>query len=223
MKKDERKNALLSALIKDYIKTAQPVGSNLLVDKCKLKISSATVRNEMAELEKEGLIMQPHTSAGRIPTEKGYRYYLDNFFEEKQIISKEKKVLEQIEGEQEERIKKMAKVLTELSPAAVLVGFADNNFYYTGLSNLFREPEFDLDLIYNISEVVDQIDEVMAEIYDKVTPDIKIWMGQENPFSENCAVVISKFEKHGIIGLLGPMRMDYESNFARLKYLKELI
>ena len=75
---DDRKTAILSAVVHEYISTAQPVGSSHLVDAPGVGVSSATVRNELAQLEQEGFLVQPHTSAGRIPTDKGYRYFVDN-------------------------------------------------------------------------------------------------------------------------------------------------
>lgn len=75
---DERKTAILSAVVQEYIATAQPVGSSHIADAPSINVSSATVRNEMAHLEHEGYLIQPHTSAGRIPTDKGYRYFVDH-------------------------------------------------------------------------------------------------------------------------------------------------
>lgn len=75
---DDRKTAILSAVVQEYIATAQPVGSSLIAEAPTINVSSATVRNEMAHLEHEGYLVQPHTSAGRIPTDKGYRYFVDH-------------------------------------------------------------------------------------------------------------------------------------------------
>ena len=75
---DERKAAILRAVVEEYIDTAQPVGSAHVVRSAAVAVSSATVRNDMAMLEQEGYLRQPHTSAGRIPTEKGYRFFVDN-------------------------------------------------------------------------------------------------------------------------------------------------
>lgn len=77
MEMDSRKQKILEAVVLDYIETAEPVGSRTISKKYDLGVSSATIRNEMADLEEMGLIEQPHTSAGRIPSEKGYRYYVD--------------------------------------------------------------------------------------------------------------------------------------------------
>ncbi len=85
MKLDDRKKKILSSVIEDYIISAEPVGSKTLVDKYNLEYSSATIRNEMKLLEEEGYLEQPHVSAGRVPSTKGYRYYVDNLMKEKNL------------------------------------------------------------------------------------------------------------------------------------------
>ena len=81
MQLNERKIKILQAIIKDYIDTAEPVGSRTIAKKYNLGVSSATIRNEMSDLEEMGLIVQPHASAGRIPADKGYRYYVDSIMD----------------------------------------------------------------------------------------------------------------------------------------------
>ncbi len=85
MKLDERKKKILSSVVEDYIESAEPVGSKTLVEKYHLDYSSATIRNEMKLLEEEGYLEQPHVSAGRIPSTKGYRYYVDNLMKENKL------------------------------------------------------------------------------------------------------------------------------------------
>ena len=84
---DERKVKILKAVIKNYLETGEPVGSRTISKFTDMKLSSATIRNEMADLEELGYIVQPHTSAGRIPTDKGYRFYVDDMMSEKERIS----------------------------------------------------------------------------------------------------------------------------------------
>ncbi|MFH1534703.1 MAG: heat-inducible transcription repressor HrcA, partial [Patescibacteria group bacterium] len=93
---NDRKKALLEAIITQHIKTASPVGSKLLVGRGGFKLSPATIRNEMVDLEKEGYLTHPHTSAGRIPTEKGYRFYIDNFVKDEDLNDKHKNQLKQM-------------------------------------------------------------------------------------------------------------------------------
>lgn len=85
MELDDRKVSILKAIIQNYMETGEPVGSRTISKLPDLKISSATIRNEMSDLEDMGYIVQPHTSAGRVPSDKGYRFYVDNILKEKQL------------------------------------------------------------------------------------------------------------------------------------------
>lgn len=107
---DARKQKVLLAIVHDYIATAEPVGSRTVAKKYKLGVSPATIRNEMADLEEQGFIEQPHTSAGRIPSERGYRYYVD-FLMRKQEISKE--VEELIRQEYKDKVRDMGQVINK--------------------------------------------------------------------------------------------------------------
>src|SRR5665213_1232520 len=87
---DERRLAVLDAIVKDYVKTSEPVGSKALLERHRLGVSAATVRNDMAALEDEGLISAPHTSAGRVPTDAGYRMFVDRLDELKPMSGPER-------------------------------------------------------------------------------------------------------------------------------------
>ncbi len=93
---NDRKIKILEALIKDYIETGEPIGSRTIAKKYDLGISSATIRNELSDLEELGLVIQPHVSAGRIPSDKGYRLYVDNFMEHRNLTEEETKFLQDL-------------------------------------------------------------------------------------------------------------------------------
>ncbi len=122
MELDERKLKILKAIISNYLETGEPVGSRTISKYTDLNLSSATIRNEMADLEELGLIMQPHTSAGRIPTDKGYRLYVDQMMSEKDTEMKEMKtqLLERVD-KMETMLKQVAKVLAYNTNYATLV------------------------------------------------------------------------------------------------------
>ena len=92
----DRKIQILQAIINDYIETAEPVGSRTIAKKYNLGISSATIRNEMSDLEEMGLILQPHASSGRIPSDMGYRLYVDHLMQQKELKPEEKKYLQSV-------------------------------------------------------------------------------------------------------------------------------
>jgi len=226
---DSRKQKLLTYIIKEYVKSAQAVGSSLISEKYMKDVSGPTIRNWMQELEKEGYITHKHTSAGRVPTEKGYRYYLKNLEEKKVSHKQEKDLVEATSGLQEstEKVKTIAKKIAELSGGAVVIAFSTQDVYYTGLSNLFSHPEFDdQDDVVSMSQMIDHLDEVMSEIRlvgGQVEEEITVFIGDDNPFGEECSSVMSIMDDGLMIGILGPMRMDYASNMSLIRYVRKLL
>ena len=121
---DERKTKILKAIIRNYLETGEPVGSRTISKDSDLNLSSATIRNEMADLEEMGYILQPHTSAGRIPSDKGYRFYVDHLIEEKdnEVTQMKEFMIEHTE-KVEQVLKQVAKVLaTNTNYAAMISG-----------------------------------------------------------------------------------------------------
>lgn len=219
---DSRQQKLFKIIVSEYAKTAIPVGSKLLAEKYDLDVSSATIRNEMAILEQAGYIYQPHTSAGRVPTENGYQYYVDNFLQAKEPnLTVQKKLLANSDD-----IKQLAKSLAEISNSSVFISFAPYDSYYTGLSNLFSQPEFnDPALVYDVSRIVDHLDEVTAKIFNQID-EVKILLGKKNPFGQACATIIAPYQiqdSRGIFGLLGPLRLDYEGTLGLVNHVQKLI
>lgn len=223
----ERHQKILKEIVRSYIKLAQPISSEFLIKKLSGNFSSATIRNEMAKLEEMGYIYQPHTSAGRIPSENGYQFYLDNFLAEKDLSEEFEKYLRRIEfsKDREDICKDMAKIAARLSGQTIVISFSKNNIYYTGIFNLFSQPEFsEFDLIKNFSRVIDNLDEIVAKLYNQLNNDnIEISIGQANPFSPYFASILTMAKNKTLLGLIGPMRMDYEKNLALVKCFKNYI
>lgn len=122
MQLDERKKKILQAIIRNYLETGEPVGSRTISKYTDLNLSSATIRNEMSDLEELGYILQPHTSAGRIPSDKGYRLYVDTMLEEKEReIQEMKEVLIEREEKTDQLLKQVAKVLAESTNYATMI------------------------------------------------------------------------------------------------------
>lgn len=223
MKISSRQELILLTIIKEYIKTAQPISSGFLVEKYDLGISSATARNEMVELEELGYIFQPYTSAGRIPTEKAYRYYVNDCLKNniKQPVFKN---LINISIESENDFKKVAKIMADISKNAVFWAFHKNNLYYTGVSNLFIQPEFKTtDVVCDISIIIDRMEEIIANSFDDFTIGENVLIGSDNPFGNFLSTVLLKYKYNnqvGVVGLLGPTRMDYEKNIGLLNFIK---
>lgn len=220
---NSRQEHLLSIIVKEHLDTGLPVGSSALVEKYSLDISPATVRNEMAELEVQGYIAQPHTSAGRIPTEAAWQWLAGNLSEFK-LEQKEKDALD---ASLQEGLKPAAKTLATLSGLAIFWAFQRHNVYYTGVCNLLRQPEFyNHGVIYDLSAIIDQIDEIVNDIFDKVQEEPQVLVGEQSPFGKFSGAIVSKYrsdDKLGCFGILGPLRMDYARHLALVKYLKAQI
>ena len=124
----ERKLKILQAIIKNYLETGEPVGSRTISKYTDLNLSSATIRNEMADLEELGYILQPHTSAGRIPSDKGYRLYVDMLMEQKEqeLSEMQDQMLEKAD-KMDQLLKQAAKVLANSTNYATLVSSPMNN------------------------------------------------------------------------------------------------
>lgn len=122
MQLDDRKMKILQAIIRNYLETGEPVGSRTISKYTDLNLSSATIRNEMADLEELGYILQPHTSAGRIPSDKGYRLYVDNMMREKEEqVNEMKEMLLEKEDRMEQLLKQVAKVLAVNTNYATMI------------------------------------------------------------------------------------------------------
>lgn len=225
---EDRQKKLLKYVVEDYIKEAQPVSSNEIADRYFSDLSSATIRNEMAELEHLGLLYQPYTSAGRIPTDLGYRYYVQFFTDDVAIQAKDKKEIDELELKADrESIKTLAKKISDLSSGAVIVAFSSSDIYYTGISNLFAQPEFNLSgWIYTMSEVIDSLDNILSKLYFTASEAPEIRIGDTNPFGDLASSIILKAnfnQQDLLLGILCPLRMEYRRNLGLMIHIKNLI
>ncbi len=224
----ERKKFILETIIKEYLKTANPVSSGVLVEKYKLDISPATVRNEMMELEEEGYIYQPHTSSGRVPTETAYELFLSDIQDSKkrkELKESESEILEKLFRHDEAAFRQTAKAIAEMASGAVFWAFHKNDLYYTGLTNLFAQPEFSrVDMIGDVSGVIDRMEEIIDDIFEDLVEGEQVFIGSKNPFGNFLSTVLVKYKNNnvnGIFGILGPMRMDYARNLALVEFIKK--
>lgn len=233
----DRKLAILNAIIKEFIDTAQPVGSQSIVLGYHFSVSPATIRNEMAELEEEGLIFQPHTSAGRIPTDVGYRLYVDELADYEVAERQAMKMLEKVAAEYEaqkarERIYDCVRILAHATGNASFATLPDNRrTFFLGISNVLRQPEFCNNPMRasQVVEVLEDDDNFINTLQKlNIGDDVKIFIGKENilPQIQSCAMVIAKYkvgDYEGFIGILGPTRMKYPFNHAALKQVRRMI
>ena len=229
---ESRKRDLLVAVIREYIKTAEPVGSVTLVEKYGFDLSPATIRNELAALEEEGLIEQPHTSAGRIPSERGFQVFVDRLVAERRagtaLPLRRRFQTPDAGAEPETTVKSVAKQVAEGANEAVIVAFGTHHVYYTGLSQLFSQPEFqEFGRVVRFSELIDRLDEVVGNVFPHVQEEVAVWLGRKNPFGAQCGTVIARCaiggDTNGAMGILGPVRMDYERCVALLSGAQRML
>jgi heat-inducible transcriptional repressor len=213
----DRQQKILSAIIEQYAEVASPVGSSLLAKV--FNVSSATIRAEMAELEHLGYIMQPHTSSGRVPTDKGYRLYVNSLINSPQEIQPERRTERALAtrvhmgGVPEYTIRSAVDTLVELTQN-LAVATIGNQLYMSGLSSLFGQPEFvDALQVQQVAGLLDNLEPWLREAAPN--EPLSVYIGSENPIGRaaGCSLIISRFRSpfsdRSYIGTLGPTRQSY--------------
>lgn len=215
----DRQKQILSAIVEQYAEVASPVGSSLLAKV--FNVSSATIRAEMAELERMGYIHQPHTSAGRVPSDKGYRLYVNNLADASRAEPSaperrgERALTARVQdgGVPERAIRNAVDTLVELTHNLGLATIGDQ-LYMSGLSNLFGQPEFmHAAQVQQVARLLDNLEPWLREAAPN--QPLSVYIGSENPIgrSAGCSLIISKFNSpysaRSYIGVLGPTRQSY--------------
>ncbi len=220
----ERQAKLLGAIIEQYAEIAVPVGSVTLAKL--FDVSSATVRAEMARLEELGFIAQPHTSAGRVPTDKGYRYYVNSLTnvnesgteEPLQLADRSARAIDARVATHANRtdraIRSAVDSLVELTHNLGLATIGDQ-LYMSGMGNLFSQPEFAANP-RNVQQVARLLDNLEPWLHEAAPNEpLNVFIGAENPIgkSSQASLIISRFRSpysdRSYIGVLGPTRQDY--------------
>jgi heat-inducible transcriptional repressor len=232
---NERQKHILAAIVEEYSKQANPVGSQLLIEHYGFDVSSATLRNDMLALEKAGLLYQPHTSAGRIPTDAGYRFFVEEIMPDESLSLSEQKSMQKelltLRAKHTRLGRSTAKLLSALSGNLAVAGLGDNEGLYDfGMKELLENPEFrELDELCRLVEALDSLDEkfdvILAELS---TGETKIFIGKENPIAEisNCSMMVAPYENEegrGILAIIGPKRMQYAKNKSLLDHMRKLL
>lgn len=222
----ERQEKLLNTIIQEYINSAGPVSSQLLEKKYDFDICPATIRIEMQKLTHRGYLFQPHTSAGRIPTDKGYRYFVNN-------LKLEDFKMGDWSGSDLEDIMRFTHALTkraaDISQSLVLAYLEKENlFWKEGWEELLQEPEFgEKNIFSNFTNLLENFEKRITE---KCPPEINknrvcVYIGKENPFSKEKDFTIISSQcslpnnEELILALFGPKRMPYDKNISLINSL----
>jgi transcriptional regulator of heat shock response len=222
-----RRLEILRAIVDEYVATQEPVGSKSIADHHGLGISPATIRNEMAILEEEGLITQPHTSAGRIPTDLGYRVFVDKLATVKPLSTAERRAIETFldsSNDLEELLKRSAKLLADITKQVAVVtypilGESREKLAISGTAHLARSGE---DLGFTLSPILEALEEqvVLLRLLNEVHPTVHVRIGSEQTETnlQTTSLVTVGYgadsAQLGAIGVLGPTRMDYAGSMA---------
>jgi transcriptional regulator of heat shock response len=214
----DRETYVLDAIIRDYITEAAPVSSYRVLEIRDLDLSSASIRNSMVSLEDAGYIYQPHTSAGRVPTQKGYRYFVDHLMEEETLPMHIRHKLDTVESLQDV-VKMVAKEAHVFAMAALQ---EKDLFFNFGMQELLGEPEFqDPELVRKFSGLIDALMEHHFPYREAIQEQgFGVFIENENPLPEaRCAsIMVSGLQDGmGMLLTIGPTRMNYERASRILK------
>lgn len=232
MELTERQKGILYSIIEEYAETASPVGSVTLAKL--FDVSPATIRAEMARLEAFGLIAQPHTSAGRVPTDAGYRFYVNNLdnaeVENQPMLERGTHALEvrvNAQSRADAAIRGAVDSLVELTGNLGLATIGDQ-LYLAGISRLFTQPEFmDTARVQAVAKLLDNLEPWLREAAPGEA--LNIFIGHENPIGKNSEVslIISKFRSpfsdKSYIGVLGPTRQNYSRVMSLVRHAGNML
>lgn len=225
----ERQAEILNRIVEEYIRLARPISSQLLERKYDFGICPASIRIEMQKLTEKGYLFQPHPSAGRIPTDKGYRFYVDQLLEEElEDFEIEDWFVEEI-GNTIKFIQMLTKNLALASSALVLSYLEKEKiFWKEGWEGILKEPEFrEKDCIINFTKLLEDFEKNIEDL--KINSGIKVYIGRETPFkrAKDFSIISSKCSLPGdgqtIVSLLGPKRMAYDRNISLINSLTKIL
>ena len=228
----ERQQSILGAVIEAYIRTARPVASREIAQSKDFGLSPATIRNEFLRLDEEGYVVQPHRSAGRVPTDRGYRFFADHLTRSGALSAREREILGDALGESEAElcVKALSRAISRISGTFAAAGLTDEDlFYETGFAELLEEPEFeDQKRLRAFGRMADEMDEEIRFLLRDIGSDedgARMYIGSENPWpaARDCTMTIVRWEHtagfRGFVGMIGPTRTDYGKHKAIIRFL----
>ncbi len=230
-----RHKALLKAIIELYVKNGEPIGSETIERNYNLGVSPATIRNDMAYLTEQGLLKQPHTSAGRVPTSMGYKIYISELMKEKDLpISAEvsmKEHLWQQRYKEQKLLREAVRTLAYRCQMLALAIDAEGEICYAGAANILDFPEFeDIDVTRFVLSLFDEYPKLQQIIGKAVGTDpMHILFGDEMGYEHliPTGFVFCRYANReggeGIIGVIGPARMNFPIVIPYVRYTSKLI
>jgi heat-inducible transcriptional repressor len=231
-----RQTKLLKCLVDEYILTAEPVGSEALDKKYNLEVSPATIRNEMVDLTRKGYLRQPHTSAGRVPTPKAMKFYIDQLMEERQMsVSEEVKAKEEISRVKDDINRLMdeaTRTLAETTKSLAVGTIDDLGTWQAGFSNVFQQPEFveNLRISMNLFSLLDETRRLHELFFERMTgmSPIEVIFGEDLGWSDLGFISVAGtrfrlYERECALGVFGSERMEFPRVIPVLRYFRNLM
>lgn len=231
---ETRRRTILAATINKYIQEAAPIASEDIAQD--FGLSPATIRNVFAALEQDNYLTHPYTSGGRVPTPKGYRYYVDFLLAEATLLDAEKeeitKEFKKRHNRLEDVLDKASEIISEITHYAGITYFPElqGRFFYKGIGLVLSHPEFrDYRKIRLLIKLIEDRQGLLDIINRDFPQKIKVYIGEELgcPEMENCALVVSCYHSRdkslGRLAVLGPMRMEYKHTIPALGYISDAL
>jgi len=224
----------LNAAINRYIKNALPVASDEIAEE--FDLSPATIRNIFSELDESGYLKHPYTSGGRVPTGKGYRYYVDFLIQQMELMDDEKqRILRDCKRKMrrlDDALENTSEVISEITHYAGIVSFLEwqDKIFYKGISRILDQPEFrDVDMVRLLVRLIEDKKRLGDVINRDFSGKVKVYIGSELGFPEmeSCSLVVSSFklknQPSGRLAVLGPMRMEYNHIIPAMEYISDVL
>lgn len=228
-----RKYQILKRVVEEFINSAKPVSSASFMEMEEFNVSSATIRNEMSRLEKEGMLTHPHTSSGRVPTAKGYKHFVSKLMDISDV--QKDKLFDDFQNAKKkyflakarERVYDTISILSELTENVAFATIPENKrTIFLGIANFLKQPEFanDQEKASGVIEILEQ--GFFEKIKDlEFSSEVEIHVGESHIFAnvQSCSMMATKYQYQGfegILGIVGPMRMDYAKNKVLIEYAK---
>lgn len=224
----------MNATIDRYIRNASAISSEDIARE--FNLSSATIRNIFSELESEGYLTHPYTSGGRIPTSKGYRYYVDLLASRIDLLDEEKEnIVRQYKREikrLEDILENTSAVISTITNYAGIVSFLEwqDRFFYRGISLILDQPEFhDFEKMRLLIRLIEDKEKLMKLINRQMDRRMEVYIGEEMglPEIDNCSLIISSYrikdKPIGRVAILGPKRMEYRHAIPTLEYISDVL
>ncbi|MFH1190774.1 MAG: hypothetical protein V1670_01070 [Candidatus Omnitrophota bacterium] len=229
-----RRKSVLNSAINRYIKDGSPVASNDISKE--FDLSSATIRSIFSELEESGYLKHPYTSGGRVPTDRGYRYYVDFLIQQMELLDDEKqRIVKNCKKKMrrlDDALENTSEVISEITHYAGIVSFLEwqDRIFYKGISRIIDQPEFrDADKIRLLIKLMEDKGRLLDLVNRYYSGKVKVYIGSELgwPEMENYSLIVTTYklknQPYGRLAVLGPMRMEYNHIIPALEYIADVL